>query len=147
MNEQHFAYLAEIGTTRVARDRAQTMWSIVHGLFGSELKEIFVNDYVTDEGVRTFSNIWFFTDEYFAECRDFIERTHFDRTDYLERIQWIDIEAISYDMGENTTDTSRLMVEARMNDNLTMTFKSARNNCKYLRDLVAGRLSDMAKGR
>lgn len=147
MNEDHVSYLSEIGTTKVARDRAHKMWSVVSNLFPAELQTIFVCDVINDDGVRSYTNLWLFTDKYFAECRNFIEDCHFDRTGYDQQLRWIDIQSIGYELDDQPADAASLRVEARLNDGLQMTFTAVRNNCSHLKALIAGPLSDLMQPR
>ncbi|WP_426038786.1 hypothetical protein [Brevundimonas sp. DC300-4] len=136
MRAEHFEYLAQIGATKVARERAATLWGYVSSMAPAELKSVYMCDLFVEEGVRAYSNIWFFTDKYYSECRNFIENTHFDYTSLKEVPRWVDVSAVNYDFHQ-AGDTSSMRVEGRLGENTAFTLTAVRNNCDHLKALIS----------
>lgn len=142
MTPEHIHYMESIGTTKVARDRAESMWGVVSTIAPANLTYVFVCDEINDEGVRSYSSLWFFTDRYIAECKNFIETSNFDYTPNHTRFLWLDITSSNYDFNEHS-DSSRVQVIGRIGSSIASTFRATRNNCSYLRDLTKQVLAPM----
>ncbi len=73
---------------------------------GAKPSYIFVSDYRNDENIRTYSNLWVFSDRFMSEARDFVSSNSFD---YLAADSGISyLEGKNFDFGfDETIEKSR----------------------------------------
>lgn len=132
MTEVASDYLDEILVSRTTRARIRELQEQLSRLFpGDTVEDILLTDYVNDDGVRQFENLWFFTARSIHEARLFQEQ---DDIDWLPRpvsAQYSHFESQNYDF-DAATDASRLKAYVAIGTTFNVTMKASGRNCDYM---------------
>jgi len=134
MKEEFMDYLASIGMPEALWQRVREIYGFYRDICGQEIGDIFVTDYITDDGSREFENLWFFSDKCCMEAKQFIATDDFDSTPMKNRIVYWEVKKQDYDFKE-ATEKSRLLLYFRVDSQVRCDFKAARANCHYLRNI------------
>lgn len=134
MKTEFIEYLNEIGITGLFQDRAIEIFSFYNKLYPDSIQDIFVSEFMDEEGKRQYENIWFFTSTSMMEAKQFLTEDSFDEAPYVKKIKhWI-IEKKEYDF-EIATETSRMNLDVSFESGISAVFKATGKNCSYLKDI------------
>lgn len=132
MNHRIESYLESLNLTKVAYNRVRE----VHEFFGivcpEELRDALISEYITEEGLREYESIWFFSDTYLMEAKDFLHTDHFDLVALkLGVLRW-EIQGQDYDY-KNATSSSRINLSILLvGSYITGSMRASRENCDAL---------------
>lgn len=127
-------YLNRMGiTTDILKDRVKLAYSMASQMCPEEIEEVFVSDYIKDDGTREYDSVWFFSKGYCIEAHSFITENSID----IVRIKAkrIQVELKDYDF-KKATEKSRLQVTILLEETLEGKIKAAKENCDVLRDIT-----------
>jgi len=128
-------YLNDVGITKALHKRIETIYEFYSGICPDEIIDIFVTDYITKDKEREYESIWFFSEKYCMEAKQFIKNDDFDITPMQNRIYYWNIKINDYDF-KKATEKSRLHLRFDMDTMIRAEFKAAKENCDYLRDII-----------
>ena len=135
MKEEFIEYLKSIGLTETLCKRIETIYEFYNDVCPDEITGIFVTDYITRDGSREYETLWFFSEKYAMEAKQFIKKDDFDITPIKNRIQYWRIEKQNYDF-KKATEKSRLYLEFTLDTGISGDFKASKENCDYLRNII-----------
>lgn len=135
MNTRFITYLNEINMTETLQNRVETMYDIFNEMCDEDIDDIFVTNYVEDDGTMVYENLWFFSDKYIMEAKNFPTLCDLDITPIKNHINYWNIKMQKYDY-QNATPTSRFFLTFRLNTMTDADFKSAGMNCSYLKCII-----------
>lgn len=135
MKPEFVRYLESIGTSQTLRERAETIFQFYRHLCPEEIVTIFACDYIGGDGARVFGALWFLSDNYAMEAKEFMTKDDFDITPMAKNRMYLRIQKEEYDF-QKATDKSRLHIEWTVNERLTGVLKASKENCDFLRDLI-----------
>ena len=135
MKEEFMKYLKSIGLTEALCKRIETIYEFYSSVCPDEITGIFVTDYLTKDGSREYENLWFFSEKYAMEAKQFIKKDDFDTTPIKNRIQYWRIEKKDYDF-KIATEKSRLHLVFALDSGISGEFKASKENCDHLRDII-----------
>lgn len=127
-------YLNRMGiTTDILKDRVKLAYSVASQMCPEEIEEVFVSDYIKDDGTREYESVWFFSKGYCIEAHNFITENSID----IVRIKTkrLQVELKDYDF-KKATEKSRLRVLILLGEMLEGEIKAAKENCDVLRDIT-----------
>ncbi len=127
-------YLNGIGiTTIILKDRVNLAYSLASQICPEEIEEVFVSDYIKDDGTREYESVWFFSKGYCMEALNFVTENRID----IVRIKTkrIEVNLKDYDF-EKATESSRLQLSIQLEEGLYAELKAAKENCDVLRDIT-----------
>lgn len=103
---------------------------------GEEIKDIFVTEYISNNGVREYENVWFFTKRYAMEAKLFKIQDDFDISPLIKEILYINITKSNYEY-KCPTEESRLSIDysASFNSNMGH-LKASKENCDHLMEIT-----------
>jgi len=127
-------YLERMGiTTDILKERVSLAYGVASQICPEEIEEIFVSDYIKDDGTREYESVWFFSKGYCIEAQNFITENSIDIVPIkTNRLQ---IEIKDYDF-KKATEKSRLRVLILLGETLEGEIKAAKENCDVLRDII-----------
>lgn len=128
-------YLKSIGITEALHKRIETSYEFYREICPDEVTGIFVTDYIKEDGAREYENLWFFSEKYCMEAKQFITKDDFDITPIRSRIYYWTIQKQDYDF-KKATEKSRLHLRFDLDTVISCEFKASKENCDYLRDLI-----------
>ncbi|HET6309680.1 MAG TPA: hypothetical protein VFH00_01600 [Candidatus Nitrosotalea sp.] len=135
-DEQIQAYCIGLGMPKALIERAK----LIHALYGklgiNDISDVFISEYVKEDGERSFENLWFFADKHVMEAKQFATEIDLDMAPSTV-VSYIDLKQTEYDL-EHSTGASRLFVTATLplGMGVGLTFKASRENCDYLKTIV-----------
>ena len=136
MREEFIEYLKSIGLAEALCERIETIYEFYNsGICPDEITGIFVTDYITGDGTREYENLWFFSEKYAMEAKQFIKEDDFDITPIKNRIQYWRIKKQDYDF-KKATEKSRLYLIFALDTGVRGEFKASKENCDYLIDII-----------
>ena len=137
MNDEFVSYLNEIGMSSTLQERVAKLHDEFIWIMPDAIERIFVTDYIHSEDGRRYENLWFLSKNYCSEMKGFISNDNGDLIRTEGRVMYIEIKKENYDF-RTTSDASRLSVAVAFSGaSLRAELKAARNNCEYLRIVIA----------
>jgi hypothetical protein len=134
MNKDFKVYLKNIGMTDILIKRVEDIYNFYQVVSPDELTDIFVTDFIKEDGSREFENLWLFTKSYMMEAKGFISHDDFDMTLMRKQITYWSVEKQDYDF-QKSTDKSRLHILIRLTFPLAGDLKASKENCDYLKNI------------
>ncbi len=134
MKSEFVDYLNEIGITDLFQDKAKGIYSFYEKLYPDSIQDIYVSEYIDEEGKRQYENLWFFTSTTFMEAKQFLTEDNFDAAPYVKKFKHWTIEKKNYDFGDST-DISRMKLRVAFATGLGAELKASGKNCYYLKEI------------
>ena len=135
MKKEFIEYLKSIGITTALRERIETIYEYYKEICSDEITDIFITEYIKEDESREYENLWFFSDKYFMEAKQFITKDDFDIASIEKSIIYWKIEKKDYDF-KKATEKSRLFLSAVLNNVVDGDFKASKENCDYLKEII-----------
>ena len=135
MKEEFIKYLKSIGITATLCKRIETIHGFYREICPDEITGIFVTDYLKEDGARGYENIWFFSEKYCMEAKQFIKKDDFDMSPMKSRIEYWTIQKRDYNF-KKAIEKSRLHLRFALDTGTDADFKASKENCDYLRDII-----------
>lgn len=135
MRQEFMKYLKSIGITETLSKRIERIYEFYREICPDEIKDIFVTEYIKEDGSREYENLWFFSKKYWMEAKQFIIKDDFDITSIQNRIYYWSIQKEDYDF-KKAGEKSRLYLHSRLDTGIGGDFKASKQNCDYLRDII-----------
>ena len=128
-------YLNRMGiTTDILKDRVKLAYSVASQMCPEEIEEVFVSDYIKDDGTREYLSVWFFAKGY---CMEATHKSITENSIDIVRIKTkrLQVALKDYDF-KKATEKSRLQVTILLEEMLEGEIKAAKENCDVLRDIT-----------
>ncbi len=135
MKEEFIKYLESIGIAEALRKRIETTYEFCREICPDEIIDIFVEEYIKEDGSREYENLDFFSKRYAVEARQFIAKDDFIITPIQKRISYYTLQKRDYNF-KTATEKSRLYLEFDLDTGLKGELKASKENCDYLRDII-----------
>lgn len=134
MTQEQNEYLESIGITGQLLDKVNNIAAFYSTYLECQIEGIFVSEYITQEGVRMFENLWFFNENFCYEAKRFNEKEDYDCDLIKNNIQSFTIQKIDFDIITNVTNVnSRMFLEFNFKHTDRIgDMKASRENCKQL---------------
>jgi Flp pilus assembly CpaF family ATPase len=128
-----------LGLGKPLVDRATTAFKFWDRLLPDGIEDVFVSEYVSDEGDRTYDSLWFLTHDFMIEAHQFVTLDNADIVPLPPRIGRIEVDRRDFEL-DRATERSRMTVEITLGppavDALTGTLRASGDNCLKLQELV-----------
>ncbi len=135
MRPDFVEYLKGLGMGDVLVERVESIERSVLAVCPEDTLDLFVGEYIDEDGNRQYEKVFFFTNHYVVESRDFKNTNQFE-IDYVRgSIINLKVTADSFDFLQ-PTDQSRLNVQHYATGELRAEFKASRENCSHLLEIV-----------
>ena len=135
MREEFRKYLKSIGITAALREKIEASYEFYKETCPDEITGIFITDYIKEDRTREYENLWFFSEKYSMEAKQFITKDDFDITPMQKRVHYWTIQRQDYDF-KKATEKSRLYLSFKLDTGIQGGLKAAKENCDYLRDII-----------
>lgn len=134
MKKEFEEYLKSIGiATETLLKRVETIYQFYSNICPEEIKDIFVTDYIKNDGTREYESLWFFSDNYCMEAKEFATADNFDIMLVKNIIRW-EVKKQEYDF-KKAIDKSRIFLHVNISIALSADFKASKENCDFLREI------------
>lgn len=135
MKGKFIKYLDCISIANAFRNKIETIYKLCKELCPEEITDIFITDYIKEDGSREYENLWFFSDKHCMEAKQFRTRDDFDIIHIKKRVTYWNIQKQNYDF-KNATEKSRLFLRVNFEFGMSGEFKAAKENCDYLKKII-----------
>jgi hypothetical protein len=135
MKEQFNNYLKALGLTETLTQRVLAFHDFCSKICPEEIARIFVSDYVTQEEGRVFESVWFFSNNYAMEAKEFTSKEDYDIAVVSPTANYISLQKQDYDLVK-ATEKSRLLIKVRVSNEglggITGNMRASGENCDFL---------------
>jgi len=135
MEKKILAYLKDIGLTKELVDRVESLYTSYQSISSEEITDLFITDYLTKERKRIYENLWFFSENYIMEAKQFISQDNLDIAPNKKNIIYFQVEKKDYDL-KKASEKSRINLNIRFGAILRGDLKASEKNCDYLWKIV-----------
>lgn len=140
MKNEFIKYLKSIGITEALHERIKMIFGFYTStneyaaICRDEITDIFITDYIKEDGSREYANLWFFSPKYCMEAKLFITQDDFDIAPIRNRVVHWEIKKKDYDF-KKATEKSRLYLGLSFDTGMKAEFKASKENCDYFRKI------------
>jgi hypothetical protein len=131
MKAEFTDYLKSISLTEPFIKRITDIYEDYQTIFPLEMLDIFVSEYVKDDGNREYQGLWFFSDNYLEEAKEFLVKLNIDICPYVHCINYINFEYQDFNL-KKAVDKSRLRIYFEFGNGKVGDMKASGVNCDYL---------------
>lgn len=137
MKSEFNSYLESLVLSGPIMQRINQVFNFYKTYCPEEILDIFITDYFNTDSSRTFENLWFFSNNYWMEAKNFITDDDFDMCPVNKRINYWCIKKQNYDFNvENiASDKSRLYIKVEFDTGIKGEFKASVKNCGKLKEI------------
>ena len=133
---QFIPYLKEIDiVTRTLITRVEHIYTLCTNMCPEKIEDIFVTDYIKEDGTREYENLWFFSKGYCLEAKKFLSQIDLDITPLPNRINYWTVTIQDFDF-KKASEKSRLTLQFRTVQEIHGDYKAAKRNCDYLNMII-----------
>lgn len=136
MKKDIISYLDSIGIGKTIQSRIEIILNFYQKHFNVDILDVFICEYVKEDGTREYESLFCFSDKYFMEAKQFLTTDDFDLTITKKVIYYLDIKKQDYDF-DTATEKSRINLEISFDIGgfgLKANLKASGNNCDFLKD-------------
>lgn len=126
-------YVNLIGVRSDLEERINQIYKFYAEFCSYEIKDIFISEYLKEDGSREFESLWLFSDKYYMEAKNFTKTEEYDAALINNNIIKWDIKKEKYDFVKAHKD-SRLNVGV-ITESTSCNLKASGENCDQLRDI------------
>ncbi|MCJ7425859.1 MAG: hypothetical protein MUO17_01770 [Dehalococcoidales bacterium] len=138
MKEGFKSYLDSVELSSVTvKDNIERIYRYASTLCPEKIVDIFVSDFIKDDGSREYGSLWFFSQSYVMEARNFRNEIEYD-IDVAKLHGWVAYYRAhikDYDFNEASVK-SRIMLEVFNVDTVSCEFKASGVNCDKLNSII-----------
>lgn len=136
MKDEFVEYLNMIGiTSEKYLERIEAIIEIHSNICQEEIIDIYVDEYIKEDGTRDYEDISFFSNKYNFSANQFLTEDNFVLMKRFENVTGIVIKQKNYDF-KNATENSRLNIVVRYETSeIYSKFKASKENCDKLKQI------------
>jgi hypothetical protein len=125
-------YLQSIGMGRVLIDRLTAVHRFYSSVIPEPIEDLFVSDYVNEDGTRSHESAWFFSLNYIAEARTWPSSDDLDVLK-VRGIHYWRLQKEEYEFDRKPKEASRMRLEFSVGPSNSAALRAAKNNCAPLK--------------
>ncbi|MHC1686335.1 MAG: hypothetical protein AB9879_01225 [Methanothrix sp.] len=137
MNDEFKTYLESIDLTKVMIERIANICDFYQDVLTAKkdnIKDIFISEFIDNEGNRIYEDLWLFSDNYFLVSANFIGEDNFNIAYSFRTLKNLKIDKINYDFVK-ANDNSRLYIMYKKEYGFQGTLKASKENCNHLMEI------------
>ena len=125
-------YFESIGLTDNFLALAEKYSEIYINIYGDDIKDCFVSEYLDSNGTKNYENIWFFSDNFVCESKSFLFAAPTYDTASIKNLisHWIS-SVENYELDRATLD-ARMTLEFTMSTHTKAFLRGSGVNCEHL---------------
>ncbi len=127
MNE----YILSLGLSSEITKRVALIIDQYTVLCGLEPSDVFISDFIKQDGARDFGSLWLFSSDYACEAKEFFTTDNFDLAPIRESVGYWKTEKKDFDLKE-TSEKSRFALTVRLASDITCSLQASGANCSKL---------------
>lgn len=110
MKHDFLNYLTSLPMPKTYVNRTTVVLDQIERLFTFETEDLFVTDYIKDDGERVFESLWLFNRNLVVEAKDFLNKEDFDLTPIKSAVGYLCVKSSGFDFVK-ATNKSRLNIK------------------------------------
>jgi hypothetical protein len=129
-------YLNEIdivSTTLVKR--VELVYTLFSDMCADRIEDIFIDDYIKEDGIRDYEDLWFFSNLYCLEAKKFLTQIDLDITPIKQRVVYWSVKMQDFNF-KKSSEKSRFNLHFRLIEGMTGNLKASKKNCEYLQMIM-----------
>lgn len=135
MKNEFEEYLKALGMTEALRARVEEIVEFYATACPEEIEDIFVSEYIQEDGTRVYENFWCFSKQYAMEAKDFVNRDNFDSAPVGANVAHWEITKQDYDF-KKAEEKSRMALDVQFAGSVVRgLLKASKENCDQLRNV------------
>jgi hypothetical protein len=135
MKKEFGEYLADMGMKESLTKRVEEILTFIEENFSEKILDIFVEDYIKEDGSREYESLIFFSDDQYFEAKNFTINDNFYIISFTNSITFIELTKVNYDFKE-TNDDSRFILNFNIGNVGGINLKASKNNCDNLKMIL-----------
>jgi len=128
-------YCKSIGLTAPYLERTEALYEMINEAIKDEFVDIFIEDYIEQEGTRIYSCVSFFGKRFYAEIEEFLTKDEIVFCDINMIAKAIRVKKQDYDF-KKATEKSRLNIDIIFDFHTTANLKASKENCDFLWNII-----------
>lgn len=129
-------YLKEIGiVSNTILKRIEFIHTLVSDMCPDKIEDIFIDDYLKEDGTRDYEDLWFFSNLYCLEAKKFLTQIDLDITPIKQRITYWSVKIQDFNFKESS-EKSRFSLGFNLLQGVSGTLKASKRNCDYLQVII-----------
>ncbi len=125
------SYLETLGMSNTLIERVHECFSFYSDICDITIDDIFVNEYINDEGIREYQSVWFMNEHRCMEAHDFTKQVTYDMSPWFRNIKRWNVSHKDFDF-ITPTEKSRLTINFVFHNDVEGVLKSSKENCLIL---------------
>lgn len=134
MNQDTIDYLKSIGLAEPLLQHTIGMVENIEWLYGLSEYDLFVSEFIDNEGNKQYAGLWLFTHEVAVEAKNFTVEFDIDIAAYAQSIGYMRITSKSFNIKEHDGE-SRMQVEVSASG-VSFDLRASQRNCSTLTNLI-----------
>lgn len=131
-------YLSKISLSeQPIKDRIKFHFEAAKMLSPENIEQIFISERLNKDGTRSLESLWFFTNNYCLEAKNFVSKDSIDITP-IDIVYYLQIAYENYNFKDSTED-SRLYSSVHLQESIYAEFRASGINCDILTDVIKNR--------
>lgn len=126
-------YCKEIGIQKPVLEKIDEILEIFNFILpGETLEQIFVNDYINEDGTREYSSLIILSNNSICEAKDFMNSYKMDWISRENRkIRYWDLNSKDNKLNQ-ITESSRMSINIMFDDKIELDIKASKVNCRHM---------------
>lgn len=149
MKKEFVIYLESIGLSGTVLGKVEDAYNFYSKFLEYEIKDIFVSEYLNQDGSRVYENLWFFSENFCGEAKFFLTKEDYDSDIIKKSISTFSIKKTDFDIITCTPiASSRLHLTFNFLNGLRAgDMKASKENCKKLSEIFVTYILPNIKNR
>ena len=135
MRDEFVKYLTSLGMGDVLLGRVTYLERSIAAVCPEELKYVFADDIVQQDGSRQYQGLFFFSDNYAIAASNFVSQDRFEMDEIGNSIVYLEFDSSEFDF-KAPTEKSRLRVRYVTGTQLQAYMSASQENCMHLLEIV-----------
>lgn len=129
-------YLNEVDIVSSALlKRIELIYTLFSDMCPDKIEDIFIDDYLKEDGTRDYESLWFFSNLYGLEAKKFLTQIDLDITPIKQQITYWSAKIQDFNFKESS-EKSRFNLHFRLLQGITGDLKASKRNCDYLQVII-----------
>jgi hypothetical protein len=137
MKKEFIEYLESVGITGSLTKRVEEIHDFYNKVLGYQIDDIFISEYLNQDGSRYFDSLLLFSGDYFCEAKTFITEDDFDADVIRNEITYFTLQKTDFDIiNDKITEKSRAVLTFNLPDGRYGELKASKENCLKLKEIL-----------
>jgi hypothetical protein len=128
-------YFDALELSDVLRERIVRLQLIAASVNPEAIGAVFVSNYVSEDGVTVYENLWFMSPHFMMECKGFQLKDDIDMGVVWKAVRYWNATMSDFDLAE-ATPQSRMTLNCQLDGPIALDLRASGRNCEYLAEIL-----------